>query len=115
MEAAQAGRQQEAFELMVREAAHQNSGRGRFQRRLQLAQLCLSTGAESIAFPILQDLKSTIDRHSLEDWESPEMVAHAFALLYRCMEREAVPEEEKKTLYSKICRLDPVQALAQSR
>jgi type VI secretion system protein ImpA len=115
MEAAQAGRQQEAFELLVREAAHQNSGRGRFQRRLQLAQLCLSTGAESIAYPILQDLKSTIDRHSLEDWESPDMVAHAFALLYRCMSREEVPEEEKKTLYSKICRLDPVQALAQSR
>jgi type VI secretion system protein ImpA len=73
MEAAKAGRQQEAFELLVREATQQNFGRGRFQRRLQLAQLCLSTGAESIAFPILQDLKSTIDRHSLEDWASPEM------------------------------------------
>jgi hypothetical protein len=43
------------------------------------------------------------------------MVAHAFALLYRCMSQEAVPEQEKKTLYSKICQLDPVQALAQSR
>jgi type VI secretion system protein ImpA len=115
MAAAQSGQKQEAFEILLREAAHQNSGRGRFQRRLQLAQLCLSTGAESIAFPILQELKSTIDRHSLEDWESPEMVAHAFALLYRCMSREEVPEAERKMLYSKICRLDPVQALAQSR
>ncbi len=115
MEAARSGRQQDAFEILIREAAHQNSGRGKFQRRLQLAQVCLSTGAEAIAFPILQELSATIDKHQLEEWESPDMVAHAFALLYRCMSNGDVPEEVKRTLYSKICRLDPVQALAHSR
>jgi type VI secretion system protein ImpA len=115
MEAATSGRQQEAFEILIREAAHQNSGRGRFQRRLQLAQVCLSTGAESIAFPILQELATTIEKHRLEEWESPDMVAHAFALLYRCMTGSEINEAEKKTLYAKICRLDPVQALAQAR
>jgi type VI secretion system protein ImpA len=115
MEAARSGRQQDAFEILVREAAQQNSGRGKFQRRLQLAQICLSTGAESIAFPILQEISATIDKHRLEEWESPDMVAHAFALLYRCMAHGGVPEEEKKQLYSKICRLDPVQALAHAR
>jgi type VI secretion system protein ImpA len=114
MEAARTGRQQDAFEILIREASQQNSGRGRFQRRLQLAQVCLSTGAESIAYPILQELAATIAKHQLEEWESPDMVAHAFALLYRCMS-DRVSEEEKKTLYSKICRLDPVQALAHSR
>jgi type VI secretion system protein ImpA len=114
MEAARSGRQQDAFEILIREASHQNSGRGRFQRRLQLAQVCLSTGAQTIAYPILQELATTIAKHQLEEWESPDMVAHAFALLYRCMS-DGVPEEEKKTLYSKICRLDPVQALAHSR
>jgi type VI secretion system protein ImpA len=114
MEAARSGRQQEAFEILIREASQQSSGRGRFQRRLQLAQVCLATGAEAIAYPILQELATTIDKHQLEEWESPDMVAHAFALLYRCMS-DGVPAEEKKTLYSKICRLDPVQALAHSR
>ena len=115
MEAARSGRQQEAFEILIREAAHQNSGRGRFQRRLQLAQVCLSTGAETIAFPILQELAATIAKHQLEDWESPDMVAHAFALALSLHVQRTAPEEEKKTLYSKICRLDPVQALAHSR
>jgi type VI secretion system protein ImpA len=115
MDAARSGRQQDAFEILIREASHQSSGRGRFQRRLQLAQVCLSTGAEEIAFPILQELAGTISKHQLEEWESPEMVAHAFALLYRCMANGAAPEDEKRTLYSKICRLDPVQALAHSR
>jgi type VI secretion system protein ImpA len=114
MDAARSGRQQDAFEILIREASHQNSGRGRFQRRLQLAQVCLSTGADAIAYPILQELATTIAKHQLEEWESPDMVAHAFALLYRCMSDHA-PEEEKRTLYSKICRLDPVQALAHSR
>jgi hypothetical protein len=31
------------------------------------------------------------------------------------MTSEEIPENEKKTLYAKICRLDPVQALAQAR
>jgi type VI secretion system protein ImpA len=115
MAAASSGRQQEAFEILLREAAHQNSGRGRFQRRLQLAQVCLSTGAESIAFPILQELATTIEKHQLEEWETPDMVAHAFALLYRCMQSEEINDSDKKTLYAKICRLDPVQALAQAR
>ena len=70
---------------------------------------------QTIAFPILQELASTISKHQLEDWESPDMVAHAFALLYRCMSNASATEEEKKTLYSKICRLDPLQALAHSR
>ena len=51
MEAARSGRQQDAFEILIREASHQNSGRGRFQRRLQLAQVCLSTGAEDDRIP----------------------------------------------------------------
>lgn len=115
MEAATSGRQQDALAILMREAGQQDSGRGRFQRRLQLAQVCMSTGAEGIALPILQELAATIDRHQLEAWESPDMVAHAFTLLYRCMMNGEVSDEEKKTLYSKICRLDPVQALAHAR
>ena len=114
MEAACSGRQQDAFEILIREASHQNSGRGRFQRRLQLAQICLSTGADAIAYPILQELATTIAKHQLEEWESPDMVAHAFALLYRCMSDRA-PEEEEENAVPKICLLDPVQALAHSR
>ena len=41
MRAAREGRPQEAIEILTREAAAERSGRGRFQRRLQLAQLCI--------------------------------------------------------------------------
>ena len=110
-EAARAGRYQEAIELLTGEIGRQNSGRGRFQRKLQLAQICLSIGQEAIASSILQELSATIDQHQLESWESPEVVAQALAMLLGCMQHAGVDEQERRVVYARICRLDPVQAM----
>jgi type VI secretion system protein ImpA len=112
MQAASSGRSQEALELLSAEIGRQNSGRGRFQRKLQLAQVCLSVGQEPIAHSILEELAATIDKHDLEHWEAPDVVAHALALLWGCMNRNGADAELKQKLYARICRLDPVQALA---
>jgi type VI secretion system protein ImpA len=110
MKAARSGRANEGIELLMREMTSERSGRGRFQRKSQLAQLCVSAGHQTIAFPILQDLAGEIERRKLEDWEEPEMVAHPLAMLYKCLDREAAPDDRQK-LYAWICRLDPLQAL----
>jgi type VI secretion system protein ImpA len=110
MKAARSGRTNEGIEMLMRELGQERSGRGRFLRKSQLAQLCASTGHQPIAYPILQDLAGEIERRKLEDWEAPEMVAHPLALLYKCLNSEASPEERQR-LYSWICRLDPLQAL----
>jgi type VI secretion system protein ImpA len=109
-QAVKKGRPQEGIELLMREMAQERSGRGRFQRKSQLAQICVVTGHQTIAFPILQDLAGEIERRKLEDWETPEMVAHPLALLYKCLAQDAPPEERQR-LYSWICRLDPLQAM----
>jgi type VI secretion system protein ImpA len=108
------GRPQEGIELLMREMTQERSGRGRFQRKSQLAQICVATGHQMIAFPILQDLAGEIERRKLEDWETPEMVAHPLALLYKCLAQDA-SNEERQRLYSWICRLDPLQALNVSK
>jgi type VI secretion system protein ImpA len=100
------------MEILSREAAQEPSGRGRFQRKVQLAQICLGAGKEPIARPILEELAQEIERRKLEEWEEPDTVAHALALLYRCMERLDATPEEKQRIYGRICRLDPVQALS---
>ncbi len=71
MQAARSGRAQDGIELLMRELAQEHSGRGRFHRKVQLSQLCVSTGHENIALPILQELAAEIERRKLEDWESP--------------------------------------------
>ncbi|HTY61529.1 MAG TPA: type VI secretion system protein TssA [Acidobacteriota bacterium] len=115
MEAARAGRSQEAIEILMREAAAEKSGRGRFQRRLQLAQLCISMGYDHIAHPILEQITAEIDSRGLEGWESPTMVAQPFCLLYQCLTKAEASAELKQKIYDRICRLDPLQALACGR
>jgi type VI secretion system protein ImpA len=112
MEAARAGDVQQAIEILSREIAHERSGRARFQRKIQLAQICMSTGHEAIAYPILNEMADEIELRKLEDWEASEVVAHPLALLYRCMNQLDGDADLKRKLYARLCRLDPVQALA---
>ncbi|HVX67676.1 MAG TPA: type VI secretion system protein TssA [Bryobacteraceae bacterium] len=115
LQAAQSGRAGEAVEILSREIAQEPSGRGRFQRKVQLAQICLAGGHAAIAYPILEDLAAEIERRKLEEWEPADTIAHALTLLFRSMEKMEIPAEEKQKIYGRICRLDPVQALAMSR
>lgn len=110
MREVRAGRPQEGIEMLVRQMTQEHSGRARFQRKAQLAQLCAMTGHTPIAFPILRDLAAEIERRRLEDWEEAETIAQPLALLYKCMDKNGNAEEREK-LYSWICRLDPLQAL----
>jgi type VI secretion system protein ImpA len=115
LEACRSGRAEEGIEMLAREAAQEPSARARFQRKVQLAQICLGAGHDSVAYPILEGLAQEIEERRLEDWEAPEMIAHALALLFRSMRKVEVSPEQKQKVYNRICRLDPVQALAVSR
>lgn len=116
MEAARSGRIEEALSLLSREVAQESSGRGRFLRKMQLAQVCLATGNDEIGRPILQDLAEEIERRGLEAWEGSELIATPLALLYRCFTTSGSGEsEERRKLYARICRLDPARALTLPR
>ena len=63
---ARSGRPEAGIELLMREIAREPSGRGRFQRRIQLAELCLGAGNAGIAVPILQVAAAEIEEKKLE-------------------------------------------------
>jgi type VI secretion system protein ImpA len=115
MQAARSGHAQEGIEMLMREMVQERCGRARFHRKVQLTQLCVSTGHDDIAFPILQELAAEIDRRKLEDWESADLIAQPLALLYRCLAKADGSAEERQKLYAWICRLDPVQAMNMTR
>jgi type VI secretion system protein ImpA len=115
LDAARSGQVRDAIEILNREAAQEPSGRGRFRRRVQLAQVCLGAEQAAIALPILEELAAEIERRKLEEWEPPEMIAHALSLLWRSMDSTETKAEEKQKIYGRICRLDPVEALALRR
>ncbi|MGB2622923.1 MAG: type VI secretion system domain-containing protein, partial [Candidatus Acidiferrum sp.] len=112
MKAARAGKVQEAIGILTREIGNERTGRGRFQRHIQLANIFLATKHEAIAYPILVELAEEIDRRKLEEWEEPSVVAQPLALLYRCAEKLGRDDAEREKIYQKLCRLDPGQALA---
>jgi type VI secretion system protein ImpA len=107
LEAARSGHASDAIQMLADEIPRQQSGRARFQRKLQLAQICMITGHETLALPILEELVQSIDRHQLDEWESRESVAHPLVMLYKLQGDEST----KQKLYARISRLDPVQAL----
>jgi type VI secretion system protein ImpA len=113
--AARQGRASEAIHLLAEEIPRQRSGRARFQRKLQLAQICMMTGHEALAQPTLEELTSLIDEHKLEDWEASDVVAHPLVMLYRCLNKTESEPQVKNKLYARISRLDPVQALECAR
>jgi type VI secretion system protein ImpA len=111
LQAAGSGRAQEGIEILEREAAQERSGRGRFQRKMQLAEICMKAGHTAVALPILESLAAEIDQRKLEEWEDPEVVIHTLGLLYRCLAKLNRSPEQKENVYRRICRLGPARAL----
>lgn len=111
-EALTAGQEEKAFAIMRAAIARQRSGRSRFRRMMQLAELAMSAGKDAIAQPLLEDIAATIENHKLDAWEDPEMVAGYLSMLMRNSKKIQGNAGEKQKMFERICRLDPVQALS---
>ena len=112
LEAMRAGQPQKAVDILQKEVERQLSGRGRFQRKLQLAQICIAAGKDTIAQPLLDDISGGIETHKLDEWEDREMVAGALVFLVQPARRSRATRKLKQAMFERICRLDPVQALS---
>jgi len=111
-EALAAGQEEKAFSIMRSAIARQRSGRDRFRRTMQLAELAIAAGKDTIAQPLLEDIAATIENHKLDAWEDPQVVAGYLSMLMRSSKKIQGSSGEKQKLFERICRLDPVQALS---
>ncbi len=106
------GHPQKAVQLLMAELARDQSARGRLVRQTQIAYVMVEAGLDMVAQPILQRLIETIDERALEGWESGPLVAQPMALMCRVLDRSGADESQRNDLYLRVCRLDPIQALA---
>jgi type VI secretion system protein ImpA len=106
------GRANRAVEILVAELERERSARGRFVRQTQIAHVMVEAGLEAVAKPILDTLLEVIEEKSLADWEAGPLVAQPLALMCRVMDRLELDEDERREHYLKVCRLDPLQAIA---
>lgn len=109
------GRVAEAINMLVRDSEQQPSGRAKFHRRVQMAQLCLAADQGAVAYPVLRDLSTEMERRGLDTWESGETLAQPLSLLLRCLDQRKGTEEEREKIFERLCRLDPQAALTVRR
>ena len=105
------GRPNRAIELLVDELARERSPRGHFVRQTQIAYIMVEAGLDTVAKPILTELLRTVNAKDLEQWESGPLVAQPMALMCRVLDRVG-DDGNRMELYLRVCRLDPMQALA---
>ena len=111
LQALRDGQESRAFEILQKDLAGQRSGRERFQRRLQLVEMCISANKPNVAQPILDDLAAAIETHKLDDWEDPGYVAAALATILKLSVKVQNDKAQQQKLFERICRLNPAQAL----
>lgn len=106
-----AGRPEKAIELLMRALDREKTHRGRFLRQAELARVMVDAGFVQVAQPILQELMADIEAHKLDEWEAGELVARPMVLMYRCLEKLDGDSSARQDLYTRIARLDPLQAI----
>lgn len=109
-ELAAAGQLAAATQLLARDAAQQASGRMRYSRRMQIAELCLAGGSSGVATPILRELIAEMETRNLETWEAGDLITKPIALLLHAQNGSMDPAE-RDSLFTRLCRFDPSAAL----
>ncbi|HUI76477.1 MAG TPA: type VI secretion system protein TssA [Bryobacteraceae bacterium] len=110
-EAMRTNQPQKAIDILQKEVERQLSGRGKFQRKLQLAQICIAAGKDVIAQTLLDDIAAAIEAHKLDDWEDHALVASAMVFLLQASKKIQGDAKAKQAMLERLCRLDPVQAM----
>ncbi len=105
-----AGEPQKGIELLMAQANEEKSARAQFLSRSEAAAIMIDHRLKTVALPILREMFEQINTHNLESWEAGSLVARPLGLLYRCLDSDEY--ELKQDLYRRICRLDPMQAMA---
>jgi hypothetical protein len=100
----QAGDLGEALAVMARAARQAGSGRERFIRALQQAELCMALDRNALAMPILEGLALRVDELHLDQWEDASLCARVFSNLYRCLRGR--DDARAGQVYDRLCRLD---------
>jgi len=120
----------EAVDMMQNGINSDPTLKGRFQRRLNLANLCLDAGQPAMARPLLEQLDEEIERFSLAQWE-PGISVQVWNYLSRCYQ-ELISQDGQQTqdgqqgngnhykekaerVFEKICRLDIRVALTDDK
>jgi type VI secretion system protein ImpA len=88
------------------------TGRGKFERKLQLAWILLESNNDLMAQTYVDECVAQIEGHKLDEWESGAWLAELMVTCLNCLNRREADYELRTKLYRTIARLDPAKALS---
>jgi type VI secretion system protein ImpA len=106
------GRLDRGIAVLMADLARERSERARFLRRVELLTMLVEAGRADVAMPLVEQMLGSVDEHKLDDWEDGDVVARALVLACRAIDATDGDRRQRDALYERICRLDPVAALA---
>jgi type VI secretion system protein ImpA len=112
VEALRRGDKPKALEIMRNEVESQASLRGKFLRKLQVAELCIQANQKEIAQPFLTEILDLMSEYKVQEWEDRSVVVQALADVYLYHEDTIDSSSDRRKVYERICKLDPVRALS---
>jgi type VI secretion system protein ImpA len=107
-----AGNLQNALRTLNAQLAKETTGRGRFERRAQIAAILLDAGNDLLSQGYVDDCLADIEGHKLEDWEAGSWLAEHLATVLTGLNRREADYELRTKLYKTIAKLDPAKALS---
>ncbi len=113
------GEFQKAISLLLEKAESATSPREQFIWKINIAELCLESGHIKVASQLLEVMDSDIKRFSLEQWE-PDLSIRVIKSLLQCKRKmiqdtrqpSAEITEQVNDLFSRLCQLDIISAIA---
>ena len=103
------GRLNEAIAVMVQAVRQAATGRERFLRTLQQAELCLSFERPGLALPLFEYLARRIDELQLDQWEEASLCSRVLSQYYGCLKGR--DEARAQAVYNRLCQLDAGAAM----
>lgn len=107
-----AGSIPKALEPLTAQLSKETTGRGKFERKAQIAWILVESGNDVLAQSFVEECMAMSDAHKLEDWENGSWLAELFATFLTCLNRREAEWEVRQKIYRTIARLDPARALS---
>jgi len=106
------GNLQNALTTVASQLNRETTGRGRFERKAQIAWLLVETTNDVLAQSYVDECVAMVEGHKLDEWESGTWLAELLVTFLTCLNRREADYELRTKLYKLIAKLDPAKALS---
>jgi type VI secretion system protein ImpA len=106
------GEAEQAVSLLMEAASAAQNERNKFLLRMEVSRLCIDINQRELAAHMLRQMLAEAEELHLERWEGRALLGTLLTMLLNAMDGYGAETEERGQLFARLCKIDPVRALA---